>query len=244
MDGGSDPIRHGDPLLFEWVRGVDRRDLVGERVLVEYRNGGSAAALKRLRFEDGRYLLGSDNPAVAPIDGVREMQVVARLSRRLTQAEVNPLAANIGEAFGRRQIMGLHGDPDQRTNWQMGHVSLPGQATLLVTLDKKEMPGVSYIDHFEGPDTMVWSSQTSTGPDGKKGKEVLDALETGTQLHLWVRRRKADLTFTYCGLVVPESHEGSKPMSVRFRLLTPLDGDLERRFAATPRWQAEHKLQP
>ena len=112
----------------------------------------------------------------------------------------------------------------------MGHVSLPGQAILLVTLDKAEMPGISYVDHFEGPDTMVWSSQASTHPDGKKGREVLESLETGTQLHLWVRRRKADGAFTYCGLVVPVSHEGSKPMSVRFRLLTPLDPELRRRF--------------
>lgn len=41
MDGGDDPIRHGDPLLFRWARGVDRRDLVGQRVLVDYRNGAA-----------------------------------------------------------------------------------------------------------------------------------------------------------------------------------------------------------
>jgi hypothetical protein len=230
MDGGDDPVRHGDPLLFEWVRGVDRRDLVGDRVLVEYRNGGSSAALKRLQFDGGRYLLESDNPSVPAIEGVSEMQVVARLDRRLTQEEFNPLSRHIGEAFGRRQIAELHGDPDQRTNWQQGHVSLPGQAILFVTLDKAEMAGISYVDHFEGTDTMVWSSQASTSPEMKKGREVLGALETGTQLHLWVRRRKADRTFIYCGLVVPVSHEGSKPMSVRFRLLTPLDREMERRL--------------
>lgn len=230
MDGGPDPVRHGDPLLFEWARDVGRRDLVGQRVLVEYRNGGTSVALKRLGLVDGHYRLHSDNPAVAAIEGAADMSIVARLVRRLDQAEVNPLATHIGDGFPRRQIAALHGDPDQRTNWQQGHVSLSGQAILMVTLDKAAMPGVSYVDHFEGPDNMVWSSQASTAPGGKKGREVLGALEAGTQLHLWVRRKKGDGAFTYLGLVVPVDHEGAKPMSVRFRLLTPLTPDMQRRF--------------
>jgi hypothetical protein len=39
----------------------------------------------------------------------------------------------------------------------------------------------------------------------KKGHEILDALETGTSIHLWARRKKTDVAFTYCGLVVPIS---------------------------------------
>lgn len=233
MDGGVDPVRHGDPLMFEWVRGVDRRDLVGQRVLVEYRNGGTASALKRLALVGGHYRLDSDNTSVPSIDGVSQTQIVARLVRRLSQDDVNPLAAHLGKEFSRRQISALHGDPDQRTNWSQGHVSLPGAAVLLVTLDKSDMSGISYRDHFEGSDVLVWSSQNSTSPEGKKGREVLDALETGTQLHLWVRRKKPDGAFNYLGLVVPVTHEGAKPMSVRFRLLTPLDSDLQRRFGVT-----------
>lgn len=163
------------------------------------------------------------------------MQIVAVLDRVLTQAEVNPLNGHLGEEHLRRDIMGLHGDAEGRTNWQVGHVSLPGQAILLVTLDKAAMPDVPYVDHFEGPDTMVWSSQSSTGPEGKRGREVLEALDTGTQIHLWVRKRKPDNAFTYCGLVVPISHEGSKPMSVRFRLLSSLEPATARRLGVAGR---------
>ena len=90
--------------------------------------------------------------------------------------------------------------------------------------------GSEYVDHFEDERTFVWSSQASTSPDGKKGREILDALETGKAIHLWVRRRKTDVVFFYVGRIVPESHTGSKPMSVRFRLLTPVARELWRRL--------------
>jgi hypothetical protein len=67
--------------------------------------------------------------------------------------------------------------------------------------------------------------------DGKKGREILEALETGTQIHLWVRRRKSDVAFVYLGLMLPLSHDGDRPMSVRFRLMTPIDRELSRLFA-------------
>ena len=41
------------------------------------------------------------------------------------------------------------------------------------------------------------------------------------RLHLW-RPDKSTRDFEYCGLIAPISHEGSRPMQVRFRLLTPL----------------------
>ncbi|MDP8910406.1 MAG: hypothetical protein M3N47_15105, partial [Chloroflexota bacterium] len=55
------------------------------------------------------------------------------------------------------------------------------------------------------------SSQTSTGPGGKKAREILDALEEGTEIHLWARRRKTDVAFVYLGLVAPVSHHGRRP---------------------------------
>src|SRR5581483_10079540 len=88
--------------------------------------------------------------------------------------------------------------------------------------------GSQYVDHFEGPDAFVWSSQTSVGPKRKKGREILDALDTGTNVHLWDRRRKTDVAFIYLGLAVPISHEGDQPMYVSFRLLTPASREVSR----------------
>ncbi len=232
MRGGAEPIRHGDPLLFEWARSVDRRDLVGQRVLVnEHSSQGEAAVLKRLELANGEFSLASDEPSVAPIPGTTDLRVIARLVRRLEQREVNPIAPHIGEAHARRDIQALHGDPDAKTNWQQGHVTLPGQAIMLVTLDKAGMVGgADYHDHFDSVDTFIWSSQASTSPEGKRGREVLEALETATRLHLWARAKKSDREFRYLGLLLPVSHTGSKPMSVTFRLLTPLDDALRSYF--------------
>ena len=90
--------------------------------------------------------------------------------------------------------------------------------------------GKDYIDAFESPTTFTWSSQATTSPESKPGREVLDALETGMRLHLWARADKSTRDFEYCGLIAPISHEGSRPMQVRFRLLTPLTPEAWARF--------------
>jgi hypothetical protein len=163
------------------------------------------------------------------------MRPVARLVRRLTQADVNPLAPLIGDVCKRADIPPLYGLEFNRGNWATGHVSIPGHAILFVTLEKSgDM--TRYQDHFEGHDTFVWSSQNSTGPDKKKGKELLYALETGTTIELWARQKKSDVVFAYLGRVVPVRHDGEFPMSVTFRLLTALTGELRARLDPTTVW--------
>ena len=191
-------------------------------MLVEYRDeGGTAQALKVLQRSNGGFVLSSTNPDVAPITADSSMRVIAQLIRVLDQAEINPAAKFIGERFKRADIPALYGLEYSEGNWRTGHVKIPGGAVLFVTLTKGNNfgQGAEYVDHFESESIFVWSSQASTSPEGKKGREILDALDTGTALHLWVRQKKTDVVFEYRGLVVPISHEGSKPMSVRFRVL-------------------------
>ncbi|WP_024440929.1 DUF3427 domain-containing protein [Mycobacterium sp. UM_WGJ] len=230
MDGGPDPIRHGDPLLFEWITGGSARDYVDQPVLVETAGkSGVAGTLKFLRRQGSGYLLESTNPAVAPIEGRSDMRPVARLVSRLDQHDVNPLASRIGEQFKRGDVPALYGEAFNPGNWQSGHVSLKQHAILFATLVKRA-DRTPYVEHFEAPDIFVWSSQSSTAPGGKKGKEILDALQTGKSIELWMRRKSTDGAFTYLGRVVPLRHEGSEPMLVTFRLLTPLSGELRSRL--------------
>lgn len=231
MDGGPNPIKHGDPLLFSWIAGGSARDFVDQPVLVETSDRrGAAGALKILRRDGASYSLESTNPLVGPITGSSAMRPVAKLVRKLTQADINPLTPLIGDVYKRVDIPPLYGLEFNRGNWATGHVSIPGRAILFVTLEKSGGM-TAYQDHFEGHDTFVWSSQNSTGPDGKKGREILHALETGTTIELWARKRKSDVVFAYLGRVVPVRHEGNRPMSVTFRLLTALNGDLRARLA-------------
>ena len=228
MAGGSDPIHHGDPLLFEWVRGVGREELQGSRVLVELNSKeGSSAVLKQLDKRAGQWLLVSNDPQVPVIEGTSDMTIVAKLVRRLSEAEISPLAKFIGERFKRDQIPPLFGTEYNPGNWQTGHVSLGQDVVLFVTLVKSSAMefGSDYDDHFVSPEKFVWASQNSVGPDGKKGREILDALDTGTRIHLFVRVKKSDVAFEYCGRVIPVEHRGANPMSVTFRLLTALGLD-------------------
>lgn len=234
MDGGINPIRHGDPLLLQWATG-SREDYIGQVVVAErFTDGQTAVALKRLDQGQTGFQLVSENPDYPTIRGEASLRITARLIKVLTQGEINPLATHIGRAFLRAQIPPLYGQEFNPGNWNSGHVSLVKDVLLFITLDKSGH-SADYTDHFESPDELVWSSQNSVGPDNKKGREILEALNTGTQIHLWIRSRKSDLAFEYRGLAVPLSSEGERPMSVRFRLLTSLDTDAWQRFRPTDR---------
>nr|WP_090339726.1 DUF3427 domain-containing protein [Mycolicibacterium malmesburyense]CRL68234.1 type III restriction enzyme res subunit [Mycolicibacterium malmesburyense] len=230
MDGGPTPIRHGDPLLFEWITGGSARDYINQPVLVETAGrSGVSATLKVLRRAGGGYLLESTNPAIPPIEGQSDMRPVARLLTKLDQTDINPLAPRIGDQFKSMDVPPLYGEVYNPGNWRSGHVALRNHAILFVSLEKRaDRP--QYTEHFEGPDIFVWSSQMSTSPEGKKGREILQSLETGKSIELWMRRKGNDVAFTYLGRVVPIGYEGSKPMLVTFRLLTPLTGELQSRL--------------
>ena len=154
------------------------------------------------------FAVGSVRPQVPAIEGTSDMTIVAKLLRRLAEAEVSPLARFIGERFKRDQVPGLFGREFNPGNWQTGHVSLGDHVVLFVTLAKSDQMayGSDYDDHFVSPDRFVWASQTGVGPEGKKGREILDALDTGTRIHLFVRVKKTDVAFEYCGRVVPVEH--------------------------------------
>lgn len=232
MNGGDDPIVHGDPLLFRWTRDTSRSSLVDDRVLVQQSTpDGPAAVLKRLARAEHGWELRSDRPGEAAIPGAADMRVVARMVARLDQREINPLAGQIGEQHTRKQIPELFHDEYNYGKWgSSGHVSHEGHEILNVTLDKEGMvKGAEYVDRFDGPNRFLWTSQNQTRPDSSKGQRVLESPGNGHLVHLWVRASTKS-AFTYCGVLIPLSHEGSKPMSVTFRLLTPLSSEMQEQF--------------
>lgn len=226
MAVGDDPIRKGDPLLFAWIDRETADDLVDQTVLVSAPGpSGDAGSLKVLRRRGGTFVLEAHDADVAPVAADPNLQPVARLVAKLGQDDINPLAARIGEQFKSMDVPPLYGEVYNPGNWRAGHVSLDKHAILFVTLEKRA-DRTQYTEHFEGPDVFVWSSQLSTKPTGKKGREILESLSTGKSIELWMRRRSAD-PFTYVGRAVPLGYEGSEPMLVTYRLLTPLTSELQ-----------------
>ena len=76
-------------------------------------------------------------------------------------------------------------------------------------------PGSRQV-HFQ------WQSQNATDPVSKKGNEIIRHAALGIDIHLFVREHRLAAgkaaPFVYHGRVRYQSHQGSQPMSVVFRL--------------------------
>lgn len=232
MAGGDHPLRHGDLVRMRWTKRRSVESLLGRPVLVELEQAGERRpALKILDSDDDGFLLRSAADGYEDIRASRAMTAVGELVERVDPAAWDPIGRWIGQDFRRDAVPALFGLDYNPGNWQSGHVSLAEDTVLFVTLDKEAgRSGEDYVDRFESTGMFHWTSQASTTPSGKRGREIIEALDTGRRIHLFVRRRRQDVAFTYSGLVAPLRHADSGPMTVTFRLLTPLSSDLERRF--------------
>ena len=232
MSGGPDPLHNGDLVRMRWTKRRSVDELVGRRVLVELREHGQrSSVLKLLERVNDQFVLRSTAEGFDDIAGTHAMTVVGELVGKVDPAAWDPIGRWVGQDFRRDAVPALLGLGYNPGNWQSGHVSLPDDTILFVTLEKEAgRTGEDYVDRFDSAEVFHWTSQASTSPDGKKGRELIESLDTGRRVHLFVRRLRQDVAFTYCGLVSLQRHEGSKPMTVWFRLLTPLGSDLQRRF--------------
>ncbi|WP_314174748.1 DUF3427 domain-containing protein [Streptomyces winkii] len=105
---------------------------------------------------------------------------------------------------------------------------------LFVTLEKKEKdfsPETRYSDYALGPHHFHWDSQNSTSPTSEVGKRYQTHKERGTQVLLFVRRYKTNdigkaHASTLLGPAEYVRHEGSKPMSIVWKLKHELPADV------------------
>ena len=94
---------------------------------------------------------------------------------------------------------------------------------LLVTVNKQgKAIDHRYLDHWIDERTFHWQSQNSTSPTSKKGRDIIEHEQNGVAIHLFVRETKLEngkgAPFIYHGKVQYQSHTGSSPMSVIFKL--------------------------
>ncbi len=136
--------------------------------------------------------------------------------------------------YAREQIPTLFGHQFSQAIWNSGFVVLtpraPKDVCLLVTLEKDGMPDeFQYADRFTAPDTFVWHSQNRTTQKSKHGRLIASHVSQDIRVHLFVRRTKrrgtASAPFVYCGPVVFQAWEAEKPITVTWKLKTPLTRD-------------------
>jgi hypothetical protein len=185
-------------------------------------HGGDNQYLLRVvnKAKDGGYVLKANNADYADLPATDEMRTLARL-----KAVVDPFDLLIGQSFAREEIPALFGESFNPGNWHAGHVVLNDKKAhvLLVTLNKQgKAEEHRYHDHWIDENTFHWQSQNATTPLMKRGLEIVEHAARGIALHLFTRESKLAAgkaaSFVYHGRVTYQSHVGSAPMSVTFRL--------------------------
>ncbi|EIM31451.1 DNA/RNA helicase, superfamily II [Leptothrix ochracea L12] len=223
MDGGKHPIHDGDYLLLELVSPGRAGSITGSVMAIERQDeSGDNQYLLRVVTKNaaGQYILKANNPEYADMLATDDMRTLARL-----RAVVDPLDLVVGESFAREDIPPLFGEEFNPGNWNTGHVVLNGKKAhiLLVTLNKQgKAQAHRFHDHWLDEHTFHWQSQNTTTPYIKRGKELIHHEELGIAIHLFVRERKLltgkGAPFVYHGRVTYQSHQGSQPMSIQFRV--------------------------
>jgi len=226
MDGGKQPVHDGDYLLLERVTPTSAGSITGQIMAIERQDeAGDGQYLLRVvrKNPDGSYRLQANNPAYPDLLATEEMHTFARLKTIL-----DPLELAVGQTFMREAIPALFGEQFNTGNWNSGHVVLNDQKAhvLLVTLNKQgKADEHRYQDFFRDDEHFHWQSQNQTGPEDKRGQELILHQRQGIAIHLFVRDAKLAAgkaaPFIYYGQVEYLSHQGSKPMSIEWRLQRP-----------------------
>jgi hypothetical protein len=139
-------------------------------------------------------------------------------------------------AYGIREILTAVGwlTAERRAPFQAGVLPLRARRIelLFVTLDKSEgyHDRIAYRDYAISAERFHWQTQNSAGSDTHSGRRYTESATNGWQFQLFVRPRKSD-PYRACGRVTLESAEGDRPMSIVWRLATPLPASLFREFS-------------
>ena len=120
--------------------------------------------------------------------------------------------------------------------WNRGYVKVDQHIFLLVTLEKKGMQKEhQYDDQFLSPTVFQWVSQNQQSQKMASGQLIKNHEREGIQVHLFVRKKgkkpnSKAMEFTYCGDVSFIDWEGSKPITIRWRLDDPVPDHLQQSF--------------
>jgi hypothetical protein len=124
--------------------------------------------------------------------------------------------------------------PDRRQPFQSGKIALGDCKCelLFVTLDKSEgyHDRIAYHDYAISPEIFHWQTQNNAGPETMSGRRYVESPENGWRFFLFVREAR-DCAYIALGQVRKISVEGSRPMSIQWRLEVPLPVELFRSFS-------------
>ena len=224
------------PLQFGALRCVVKADALRNEATDELHAFiGVAASLKKLRRRNAANVLGDVLKRwFGPDAGRPGTSHSVRFELRPDgycmipeNQRVEKTSPQLWRTYSRAEIPPLFGLTFSIAIWNAGFVSIGQQVFLLVTLEKGDLlEGHQYIDKFLSPDRFQWQSQNRTTQWSKHGQILQQHRTRGIQVHLFVRRTKKTnakpTPFHYCGAVTFESWHGDQPITIDWRLSTPL----------------------
>lgn len=101
--------------------------------------------------------------------------------------------------------------------------------------DKDYSPSTMYQDYSVGEEFFHWQSQSTTSENSPTGQRYIHHCEKGTLFLLFVRENKTDRVsggagvYTFLGKANYVQHEGSRPMSILWKLERPLPVRLQKK---------------
>lgn len=223
MNGGKNPIHDGDYLLLELISASNAGSVNGQIVAIERQDetGDNQYLLRSvIKKGQGQYILKANNPAYKDLQTDESMRTLARLKH-----VIDPLDFLYGQSFMREEIPDLFGTTFNPGSWNSGHITLEEKNAhiLLVTLNKSgKNENERYTDYWIDENTFHWQSQNSTSPTKKRGREIIEHKKLNKKIFLFIREQKLlagkAAPFVFHGSVDYQSHEGSEPMNVVFKL--------------------------
>jgi hypothetical protein len=133
--------------------------------------------------------------------------------------------------YSRREIAAAvgHAKPGSKAiSLQTGILQLDGTRELLfVTLDKSGKgfsPTTRYRDYVISPTLFHWETQSTASVTGT-GRRYIESPANGQSFYLFVRSTP-DTAFAFLGPVTYLSHVGDRPISITWRLASPIPASL------------------
>jgi hypothetical protein len=165
-------------------------------------------------------------------------QLLALLDERSTTASsplpLSPAPLRVHGTYSRDEIVaafdGLSTAKPAPPREGVWYDEASGSDLFFITLDKTEKhfsPTTRYADYPLSPSLFHWQSQSTTSPDSTTGRRYLSHRANGTHIHLFVRAAKKDsrgqtAPYLFLGPADLVTHEGSRPISITWKLRTPM----------------------
>ena len=148
----------------------------------------------------------------------------------LRAPEGHPWPLALHRTYNRREILTALGrwTPDAKPDSREGVLRLEEARVevLFVTLNKAHdrfKPTTRYEDYALDARHFHWQSQSQTSPEAPAGRRYVEQATNGWRFLLFVRPTIED-AYTYLGPVRYVRHQGSRPMSIIWRLAVPMPG--------------------